>query len=192
MITRRPSPIGPRGRAGGNGTHRPRRHRPRRHEAGELRKDHVSATEYGNGCSFPGPNVLFDQSPPLVDPSPWAAPWVFVVNFRPVCDMHDAGYDGGIVFDPISGGYVDTRALSRRTIDDRFYDDLINSLQRADRLERAGGPRPVLHDRRHLLRRRTRRRLGPLRRRPCGPRSPAIGDSSEQLARGPSGRDLRH
>jgi hypothetical protein len=81
--------------------------------------------EYANGCSVPGPNVLFDQSPPLVDPSPWAAPWVFVVNFRPACDMHDAGYDGGIVYDP-RRGYVDTRVLSRRTIDDRFYDDLIN------------------------------------------------------------------
>jgi len=82
--------------------------------------------EYSNGCSFPGPNLLFDQTPPLVDPSPWAAPWVFVVNFRPACDVHDAGYDGGIVRDP-RRGVVDTRGLSRRTIDDRFYDDLINS-----------------------------------------------------------------
>ena len=83
-------------------------------------------SEYGDGCSFPGPNLILDQSPPLVDPSPWAAPWVFIVNFRSACDMHDAGYDGGIVFDP-RRGYVDTRALSRRTIDDRFYSDLINS-----------------------------------------------------------------
>ncbi len=88
------------------------------------------AAEYGNGCSVPGPNVLLDQSPPLVDPSPWAAPWVFVVNFRPACDMHDAGYDGGIVFDPINGGVVDTRGLSRRTIDDRFYADLMTSCNR--------------------------------------------------------------
>ena len=88
------------------------------------------ASVYSNGCSFPGPNVLFDQTPPLVDPSPWAAPWVFIVNFRPACDMHDAGYDGGIVFDPINGGVVDTRGLSRRTIDDRFYNDLITSCNR--------------------------------------------------------------
>jgi hypothetical protein len=88
------------------------------------------ASAYSNGCSFPGPNVLFDQSPPLVDPSPWAAPWVFIVNFRPACDMHDSGYDGGIVFDPINGGVVDTRALSRRSIDDRFYNDLITSCNR--------------------------------------------------------------
>jgi Prokaryotic phospholipase A2 len=88
------------------------------------------ASLYGNGCSFPGPNLLLDQSPPLVDPSPWATPWVFVVNFRPACDMHDAGYDGGIVLDPITGSVVDTRALSRRTIDDRFYNDLITSCNR--------------------------------------------------------------
>ena len=44
--------------------------------------------------------------------------------------MHDSGYDGGIVFDPINGGVVDTRALSRRTIDDRFYNDLITSCNR--------------------------------------------------------------
>jgi hypothetical protein len=81
--------------------------------------------EYANGCSVPGPNLLLDQTPPLVDPSPWAAPWVFFVNFRPACDVHDAGYDGGIIYDP-RRGIVDTRALSRRTIDDRFYDDLIN------------------------------------------------------------------
>ena len=85
---------------------------------------------YGNGCSFPGPNLLFDTSPPLVDPSPWAAPWVFVVNFRPACDMHDAGYDGGIVFDLINGGVVDTRFQSRNTIDNRFYNDLITLCNR--------------------------------------------------------------
>ena len=85
---------------------------------------------YGNGCSFPGPNLLFDTSPPLVDPSPWAWPYVFVVNFRPACDMHDAGYDGGFVFDLINGGLVDTRSQSRLTIDNRFYNDLITLCNR--------------------------------------------------------------
>jgi hypothetical protein len=85
---------------------------------------------YGNGCSVPGPNLLFDSSPPLVDPSPWAAPWVFIVNFRAACDMHDAGYDGGLVFDTINGGVVDTRTQSRQTIDNRFYNDLITLCNR--------------------------------------------------------------
>jgi Prokaryotic phospholipase A2 len=88
------------------------------------------ASTYGNGCSFPGPNLLLDNSPPLVDPSPWAWPWVFIVNFRPACDMHDAGYDGGLVFDAINGGVVDTRSQSRLTIDNRFYFDLITLCNR--------------------------------------------------------------
>jgi hypothetical protein len=88
------------------------------------------AAAYSNGCSFPGLSAILNQSPPLVDPSPWAAPWVFIVNFRPACDMHDAGYDGGIVFDPVNGGVVDTRGLSRSTIDNRFYGDLITSCNR--------------------------------------------------------------
>jgi hypothetical protein len=90
----------------------------------------ILPASYGTGCSFPGPNLLLDNSPPLVDPSPWAAPWVFVVNFRPACDMHDAGYDGGWVFDTINGGIVDTRSLSRLTIDNRFYNDLITLCNR--------------------------------------------------------------
>jgi phospholipase A2-like protein len=96
------------------------------------------AIAYRTGCSFPGPNLLFDFSPPLVDPSPWAAPWVFIVDFRPACDMHDAGYDGGFVFDSINGGIVDTRTQSRLTIDNRFYNDLITSCNR-----QIGGNAPV-------------------------------------------------
>ena len=81
---------------------------------------------YANGCSFPGPNLLFDQQP-LPDPSPWAFPYLFWVNFRPACDMHDAGYDGGWVFDVIAnnGSVVDTRSQSRATIDAKFFNDLL-------------------------------------------------------------------
>ena len=100
----------------------------------DTRPDNIFAPllpgAYGNGCSVPGPNLLFDTSPPLVDPSPWAWPYVFVVNFRPACDMHDAGYDGGFVFDLINGGLVDTRSQSRLTIDNRFYNDLITLCNR--------------------------------------------------------------
>lgn len=87
------------------------------------------ASAYGNGCSFPGPNLVLDQHL-IPDPSPWAAPWLFYVNFRPACDMHDAGYDGGIVFDPVNGPIVDTRFLSRAQIDDRFFFDLITLCNR--------------------------------------------------------------
>jgi hypothetical protein len=84
---------------------------------------------YANGCSFPGPNLLLDQHA-IPDPSPWAFPWLFFVNFRPACDMHDAGYSGGWVFDTINGGIIDTRGLSRSTIDARFFYDLITLCNR--------------------------------------------------------------
>ena len=86
----------------------------------------VPASYYANGCSVPGPNVLLDQQV-FPDPSPW---WFFPVYFRMACDLHDAGYDGGIVFDPIFGGIVDTRGISRADIDWRFFSDLITMCNR--------------------------------------------------------------
>jgi hypothetical protein len=45
-------------------------------------------------------------------------------NFRPACDLHDAGYSGGVVFDRINGGVVDFRNWSRKQVDDKFLADL--------------------------------------------------------------------
>src|SRR5262245_16114519 len=84
----------------------------------------VPAYYYSNGCSMPPLNVLLDQNPPLVDPSPWAFPYVFVVNFRSACDMHDAAYEGGIVYHPATGALMDTRTWSRSTADLVFRSDL--------------------------------------------------------------------
>ncbi len=81
------------------------------------------AVSYSNGCSFPGPNLLLDQQV-FPDPSPWAFPWAFFVSLRPACDMHDAAYSGGIVFDPVNGGIVNTSGMSRATADSRFFADL--------------------------------------------------------------------
>ena len=61
----------------------------------------------------------------FVDPSPWNWGRSFPVSFRPACDVHDAGYDGGIVFDPINGGVVNTTTMDRWTIDYKFLGDLI-------------------------------------------------------------------
>jgi hypothetical protein len=79
------------------------------------------AAVYGNGCSVPGPNVLLDVQ---IIPDPFAFPHVFPVVFRSACDMHDAGYDGGIVFDPSTGATVNTTGMSRLTIDNMFLMDL--------------------------------------------------------------------
>jgi hypothetical protein len=81
------------------------------------------AAVYSNGCSFPGLNYLLDTQV-FVDPNPWAFPYVFPVNFRPACDMHDAGYSGGIVVDPVLVFIADTRGMSRSSVDSLFLTDL--------------------------------------------------------------------
>jgi hypothetical protein len=84
----------------------------------------VPAFFYTNGCSTPPFNAVLDTVP-FVDPSPWNWGRTFWVSFRPACDMHDAGYLGGIVFDPVNGGVVNTTTMDRATIDNRFLGDLI-------------------------------------------------------------------
>ena len=89
----------------------------------------LPASVYSNGCSGPPWNALFDTSPPLPDPTTgfpffFPIPRFFSVNFRTACDMHDAGYEGGFVFDPATGVPVDTSRQSRLTIDLKFLNDL--------------------------------------------------------------------
>jgi hypothetical protein len=79
------------------------------------------ASVYSDGCAFPAPAPMFDGHV-LPDPAPW---WFFPVNFRNACDVHDAGYDGGIVVDPANGTTLDTRTLTRAQIDARFSYDLM-------------------------------------------------------------------
>lgn len=46
------------------------------------------------------------------------------VYLRPACNMHDAGYAGVTVGDPIRGDYVDFRGWTRAAVDEKFVDDL--------------------------------------------------------------------
>jgi hypothetical protein len=86
------------------------------------------AAAYSDGCSYVVPFLLpLPDAHVLPDPAPWFA---FPVSFRAACDMHDAGYDGGIVFDSVNGGVVDTRTLTRLQVDSRFFSDLITSCRR--------------------------------------------------------------
>ena len=94
--------------------------------------------------------------------------------------MHDAGYDGGFVFDLINGGLVDTRSNRGSTIDNRFYNDLITLCNR----QIGGTPlwhAAVLQHRRHLLRRRSGRRLGALRCQPRRRRTAIVRHPTQQL-----------
>jgi hypothetical protein len=45
------------------------------------------------------------------------------VDFADACDLHDAGYVGAAVGDPINGGYVDAFDWSRAQVDAKFLAD---------------------------------------------------------------------
>ncbi|MGZ8794705.1 MAG: hypothetical protein ACXW0F_08700 [Gaiellaceae bacterium] len=48
----------------------------------------------------------------------------FEVNFRDACLLHDAGYSGALVWDKINGRFVDFRGMSKKEIDDKFFNDM--------------------------------------------------------------------
>lgn len=48
----------------------------------------------------------------------------FEVNFREACLLHDAGYSGALVWDKINGKFVDFRGLTKKEVDDKFFDDM--------------------------------------------------------------------
>lgn len=48
----------------------------------------------------------------------------YVVDFREACNLHDAGYSGAKVADPINGGVVDYYGWTQRRVDDKFLDDM--------------------------------------------------------------------
>ena len=75
---------------------------------------------YSDGCGIAPINVLLDTHV-FPDPMPWFA---FPVSFRQVCDVHDAGYSGGLVYNPSDGRVLDLRSWSRAQVDNRFLADL--------------------------------------------------------------------
>ena len=49
----------------------------------------------------------------------------YTVDFKPACDLHDAGYAGLLVEDGINGGArIDYRGMSRTAVDSKFLRDL--------------------------------------------------------------------
>lgn len=48
----------------------------------------------------------------------------FTVNFRPACDLHDAGYSGAYVWDNINGKWVDYFPMSKQLVDAKFLFDM--------------------------------------------------------------------
>ena len=48
----------------------------------------------------------------------------FTVDFRPACDLHDAGYVGAVVEDRLNCGVKDFRNWTRKQVDDAFLANL--------------------------------------------------------------------
>ena len=48
----------------------------------------------------------------------------YTVTFKEACDLHDAGYSGAKVLDPINGGTIDYFTWSQKMVDDKFLADM--------------------------------------------------------------------
>lgn len=77
----------------------------------------VALDAVSNGCG-PGRGASSKVRP--ADVSTYGR---FKVSFRLACDLHDAGYLGAAVADPINGGYVDSFDWTRRQVDAKFLAD---------------------------------------------------------------------
>ncbi|ADV68309.1 hypothetical protein [Deinococcus maricopensis] len=89
------------------------------------------ATAYSNGCGGDtGIGAISSLVNYFADTQSYVDSWTNAlaptrgVNFRPACDLHDAGYAGGIVYDRINGGVIDFRSWSRLQVDEKFRNDL--------------------------------------------------------------------
>jgi hypothetical protein len=77
----------------------------------------VALGAVSNGC---GPGRGSSSRPRPADVSTYGR---YKVDFRPACDLHDAGYLGAAVADPIDGGYLDPFDWTREQIDAKFLAD---------------------------------------------------------------------
>jgi hypothetical protein len=55
---------------------------------------------------------------------PFAGEKRYHVNFREACKLHDAGYSGAELYDPLNGGYYDFFRWTRAEIDQKFLADM--------------------------------------------------------------------
>ena len=84
----------------------------------------VALESVSNGCGGGAPS----QNPQMLDrvvlsSVPVGVRWT--VTFRMACNIHDAGYAGVVVRNPLHGNVVvDYRNVPRKTIDDQFRSDL--------------------------------------------------------------------
>jgi len=48
----------------------------------------------------------------------------YTVTFNEACDLHDAGYSGAKVIDPINGGTIDYYTWTQKMVDDKFLAEM--------------------------------------------------------------------
>ena len=77
----------------------------------------VALDAVSHGC---GSNHAAGSRPQTADVSSYGR---FKVNFELACDLHDAGYAGAAVADPLDGGYVDPFDWTRAQVDAKFLAD---------------------------------------------------------------------
>ena len=85
----------------------------------------VSLASVSNGCGggeASGEPMMGDKSTYRNSNNPLGRR--YVVNFRLACQLHDAGYSGAKVVDPLNGGVVDYFGWSQRQVDDKFLADM--------------------------------------------------------------------
>ena len=90
----------------------------------------VPIASVSNGCGGAGWDSLVAAQNYLGNTSVYANSNInplarrYKVNFVQACNLHDAGYSGAVVRDPINGGVVDFRNWSRQQVDKKFLDDM--------------------------------------------------------------------
>jgi len=87
-----------------------------------------------NGCGGSGWEAWVKSQNYLLDTSSYYDSGTgksYGVNFRQACNLHDAGYGGVAVADPINGGIVDFHAWDRHRVDDKFLRDMQTLCRRA-------------------------------------------------------------
>lgn len=77
----------------------------------------VALEAVSNGCA---PGRATSSRPTPADVTTYGH---FTVNLRVACDLHDAGYLGAAVADPLDGGYLDSFDWTRQQVDAKFLAD---------------------------------------------------------------------
>lgn len=94
----------------------------------------VSLASVSNGCgpgNASGETKWGDDSTFVNTKVPFAGEKKYRVDFREACKLHDAGYSGAEVADPIDGGFDDFFGWTRAQVDAKFLDDMRELCARA-------------------------------------------------------------